>query len=599
LNGWLYNFKTKIHGKDLHGVKKRKCGFCILCLIETKYFMIRYCLPFFFLFSILSQKVTAQDSTYRGREFWVGYGHHQFMESGANSQELVLYLSTRQDPATVTISIDSASTPWSKTYNIPANTVIISDLIPKSGSSDARLFSPDPAMGGTGSTGIFRRKGIHIESDVPIAVYSHLYGSASAGASMVLPVQTWGYTYRSLNSKQQYAGNCFSWAYIIAKENNTTIEITPSVLTRNQLVSGLAPGVAKQVTLQKGQIYQVLGANVGADVNGSGGTNAAGYELTGTSVRSLSPGKPIAVFSGSSRTTNPATCGQGGGDNDMAQLFPLHIWGKKYLTAPLSSSLSAAVSGISIYKILVNDPQTVVRKDGVILTGIINNSCYIYESNAPAFIEADQPILLAQFMTTSGCMAGTGDPDMYYLSPIEAGVKMVNCVRTSHENITVNYVTFIIPTAGIASLLIDGSNIFNHSYVHPSLPGYSVVIKSWVGAISQFTIQSDSAFTGITYGMGSVESYGYNIGANFKPNNGSDPMVPMLWSGSTSSSWFNGDNWNTRKIPTATDHVLMPAGTLFIPLIHAGAVAECSSISIENGATINIDNSGSLQVTGK
>ncbi len=560
--------------------------------------MLRYCLPLFILLSNLLPTVAAQDSSYRGREFWVGYGHHQFMESGSNSQELVFYLSTLQDPAIVTISIDSATTPWSRTYNIPANTVIVSDIIPKSGAADARLFSPEPPFG-SGSTGIFRRKGIHIESDVPIAVYSHMYGSASSGASLVLPVQSWGYTYFSLNSKQQYAANCFSWAYIIAKENNTTVEIKPSVLTRNQALTGLEPGVAKQVTLQKGQVYQVLGANLGADANGTGGSSTGGHELTGTSIRSLSPGKPVAVFSGSSRTLNPASCGQGGGDNDMAQLFPLHTWGKKYLTAPLSSSTSAALPGTSIYKIVVNDPQTVVKKDGVTLTGLVNNSYYIYETNAPALVEADRPILLAQFMSISGCMAGAGDPDMYYLSPIDAGVKKVNCVRTSREAITLNYVTLVIPTAGIASLLIDGSPTFSHSYMHPSLPGYSVVIKSWPGATSQFTIQSDSAFTGITYGMGSVESYGYNIGANFKPNNGADPMVPMLWSGRISSGWFNAQNWSTGNIPTAIDHVLIPAGTDFTPLIDGDAAAECYSISIQTGANININTNSTLHVKGK
>ncbi len=560
--------------------------------------MLRYCLPLFLLLSNLLPTVAAQDSSYRGREFWVGYGHHQFMENGSNSQELVFYLSTLQDPATVTISIDSAATPWSKTYNIPANTVIVSDLIPKSGGSDARLFSPEPPIG-SGSTGIFRKKGIHIESNVPIAVYSHVYGSTSSGASLLLPVQSWGYTYFSLNSKQQYAANCFSWAYIIAKENNTTVEIKPSVLTRNQAFTGLAPGVVKLVTLHKGQVYQVLGANLGADANGTGGTSAGGYELTGTNIRSLSPGNPIAVFSGSSRTLNPASCGQSGGDNDMVQLFPLHTWGKKYLTAPLSSSTSAALPGTSIYKIVVNDPQTVVRKDGIILTGLVNNSYYIYETNAPAFVEADRPILLAQFMSTSGCMAGTGDPDMYYLSPIDAGVKIVNCVRTSREAITLNYLTLIIPTAGIASLLIDGSPSFSHSYVHPSLPGYSVVIKSWPGVLSQFTVQSDSAFTGITYGMGSVESYGYNIGANFKPNNGADPMVPMFWSGRVSSSWFNAQNWSTGNIPTGIDHVLIPTGTVFAPSIEAGTTGSCYSIAVQDGATLHINNSGTLHVKGK
>ena len=562
--------------------------------------MLRYCLGAFLFFTIILLNAFAQDSTYRGREFWAGYGHHQFMETGgSNGQELVFYLSTQQDPAVVTITIDSCATPWTRTYNIPANTVIVSDLIPKSGGSDARLYSPPPGIGGSGSTGTFRKRGIHIVSDVPIAVYSHMHGSASSGASLVLPAQTWGYTYHSLNSKQSYASNCFSWAYVIARENNTTIEIKPSVLTRLQDLTGLQTGVATTITLHKGQIYQVLGANSGADVNGNGGTSIQGYELTGTRIRSLSAGKPIAVFSGSSRTHNPATCGTGGGDNDMAQLFPLHIWGKKYLTAPIAASNSASFMGTSMYKIVIHDPQTVVTRNGVILTGLLNNSYYLYESNTPDIIEADKPVMVAQFMPSGTCTQGVGDPDMYYLSPLDAGVKRVNCVRTNREAITINYVTLIIPTSGIGSLLIDGSTAYNHSYSHPSLAGYSVVIKSWSATTSQFTIQSDSAYTGVSYGMGAVESYGYNMGANFKPNNGMDPMVPMLWTGTGSTNWFDAGNWNTGKVPSEMDHVLIPAGTSFSPVVPNGLVADCKSITLENGATIILSNNATMNVTGK
>ena len=557
--------------------------------------MRRYFLIIFLLTTAIYHPAEAQDSTYRGTEFWAGYGHHQFMETGgSNGQELVFYLSTLQDPAIVTISIDSCNTPWSRTYNIPANTVIVSDFIPKSGGSDARLYSPPQYFGGTNtaSVGTFSRKGINIQSDVPIAVYSHIYGSASSGASLLLPVKTGGYTYQSVNSKQLYASNCFSWVYIIAREDNTIIEIIPSVPTRAQNLTGLQPGMANIITLNKGQIYQVLGDLI------SGSSNT-GFELTGTSIRSLSQGKPIAVFSGSSRTNNPAICGTGGGDNDMVQSFPIHVWGRKYLTAPLAASSSASFMSTNIYKVVVNDPQTVVTRNGSVLTGLLNNSYYIFESNEPAYIVSNKPIMLSQFMTAAGCTAGIGDPDMYYLSPLNAGVKKVNCVRSSKEGISINFVTLIIPTSGLSSLLIDGVASFDHSYNHPSLSGYSVVVKSWPASISQFTIQSDSAFTGVSYGMGNVESYGYNIGANFNPSNGTDRMIPMTWTGSISMDWFNPDNWSTASVPTEIDHVLIPGGTTFTPAISAGLVAHCKSISIENGATINVGTNANLNVEGK
>jgi hypothetical protein len=386
---------------------------------------------------------------------------------------------------------------------------------------------------------------------------------------------------------------------VVASKDSTLIEIKPSVLTLYQNYTGLQPGVSKMITLQKGQVYQVLGANQAADSNGNGGTGVLGFELTGTSIRSLSIDKPIAVFSGSSRTLNKASCGSGGGDNDMVQVFPLHMWGKKYLTAPLPSSSSASYMSTSIYKIIVNDSTTIVSRNGVILSGLINSSYYLYESNQPDYIEANKPIMVAQFMTGGSCTTGLGDPDMYYISPIDAGIKQVNCVRTMKESITINYVTLIIPTTGLNSLLIDGSSTFNHSYAHPALPGYTVVIKSWTAAITQFSIQSDSAFTGISYGMGNVESYGYNLGANFSPSNGVDPLVPMVWTGTISTDWFTAGNWSTVRVPTEIDHVRIPGGTPFSPAIQNGRLAYCKSISVEANASVNVGSSANLNVTGK
>src|SRR5262245_23700472 len=64
----------------------------------------------------------AQNISNRGTEFWVGYGHHQFMEDGSNTMNMVLYLSAEDQPATVTVTIDSSgpfvATWWRKTYTI-------------------------------------------------------------------------------------------------------------------------------------------------------------------------------------------------------------------------------------------------------------------------------------------------------------------------------------------------------------------------------------------------------------------------------------------------------------------------------------------------
>lgn len=447
----------------------------------------------------------AQNLSNRGTEFWTAYGHHEFMEPGwTNSQEMVLYLSAEQ-PAVVTVSVDSLG--WSRTYSIPANTVIATDFIPKGGTYDARLYSVPPGFGGTGGEGLFRYKGIHIVSNVPIVAYAHIFGSTSSGATTLLPVNTWGYYYVSLNSEQFYAPDCFSWMYVIASHDSTVVEITPSAVTR----TGSPANVPFTVTLNKGQIYQVIGST-----NGSGGV-----ELTGTKVRSVANSAdtcyPIAVFSGSSRTA--ITCvpgGSGSGDNNMQQVFPSQAWGKRYLLAPTSTDATPSSFMTNVYKVLVKDPATVVKRNGVALTGLIGNSYYRFTSSTADYIESDKPVMVAQFMSSSGgCpnTGGNGDPEMVYLSPIEQAIKNIGFYRNTREVIVTNYLTLIIPTNGMQTLKIDGlNNAWNYAYAHPNLPGYSVVIKRWTAAQAQCLVSSDSAFTAVTYGLGGAESYGYNAG---------------------------------------------------------------------------------------
>jgi gliding motility-associated-like protein len=452
---------------------------------------------FLFLLCVCFQQLYAQQvNSNRGTEFFVGYGHNQLFST--NSQDMVLYLSAEQ---AATVRVTMVGSPFVQTYNVPANSVVTTTPLPKAGLIDARLLIEG-----------LQNKGILITSDVPIVVYAHCYGSASSGATMLLPTSSYGYEYYSLNTSQVYASDCFSWFYVVANENNTRVEITPSAATRG----GRNANVPFQVTLNRGQIFQVLGAIQ------SGST---GFDLTGSRVRSIpnSAGecKPFAMFSGSSRT---AICNTTNGDYMIQQVFPYTAWGRRYLTFNTATSTSASQFNPNTFRVMVRDANTVVRRNGVIIppSSLVANRYYQFTATTGQYITADKPILVSQILpSTSGTAAcaggsivGNGDPEMIYLSPLEQAIDRIGFFNTALQAITRNYVNIIVPTAGLSSLLIDGSNTFNHSFPHPALAGYTCVVK--ITTPGQHIVTCDSAFTSITYGLGNVESYGYNAGTLIK-----------------------------------------------------------------------------------
>lgn len=433
---------------------------------------------------------------------------------------MALYISTEQ-AATVTVSINGTS--WSRTLNIPANSVDASILIPKTGPDDARILTDGQST-----------KGIHIVSDVPVAVYAHVYVTQGSGATMLMPAETYGYSYYSVNYNQntsnsslpnlapttQNGPDWYSWFYVVASEDNTTVEIVPSDTTK----SGWLPGTTHTVNLSKGEIYTVFGKMVP-------GTNlawAASKDMTGSKVRSVAGADgnchPFAFFSGSSGIR---ICRGDGGEYMQQQVFPAQAWGTRYLTYHTINNTNTDIleTNRNYYRIIVTDPATVVKRNGVNLTGLINNVFYeIMDSTGGDYIESDKPILVAQyevnknqcwnFPITNPSPPSYGDPEMFYLSPIEQGQKSVRFFA-SRQSPAVDYVyaNIILPTTGVASLRVDGIPIPAIRIIpHPNLPSYSVALTRFTGSASQHVITSDSTFNAIVYGLGNYESYGYNVG---------------------------------------------------------------------------------------
>ena len=466
--------------------------------------------------SFLSTLVKGQNISNKGKEFWLGYGYSWSFDAELplNTQELVLYLSA-EAPANVTVSIPG--TGWSQSLSIPANTVDASVLIPKTGANDARIFTEG-----------LSNKAIHIVSDTAIVVYAHMYNGLISAATMLMPVESYGFKYYSLNYSQSQSGSSppnppinttqngpswYSWFYVIASEDNTRILITPSDTTRN----GWLPTQTYTVNLNKGEVYTVMGKL------GAGNRDwEASKDMTGSKILAV-PGAdanchPVALFSGSGGIR---LCKNDGGENMQQQVFPTQAWGTRYLTYHTLNNTSTDINDPfkNFYRIAVTDPTTIVKRNGVVLSGLIKNFYYeIIDSTGGDFIEADKPILMAQY-TPGGnrCYMASqfayGDPEMFYLSPIEQGRKDVLFYATRKQNIDYNYLNVIVPTAGLSSLTLDGAPFVPANTVpHPNNPAFTVAVARITGPSAQHRLVCDSVFTGTMYGLGYFESYGYNIG---------------------------------------------------------------------------------------
>ncbi|MBK6826942.1 MAG: gliding motility-associated C-terminal domain-containing protein [Chitinophagaceae bacterium] len=463
---------------------------------------------------------TAQNKSNKGKEFWLGYGFNSwfFIPDGTlppNSQELNLYLTT-EAAATVTVSIPSSG--WSQTVNIPANSVDATILIPKTGTDDARMLNE-----GLGN------RAIHIVSDTPIVVFAHMYNTQTSGATMLIPVETYGYKYYALNYSQSQSGSkvpytysnttsngtgWYSWFYVVAAEDNTRLEITPSDTTR----SGVLPGNTFTVNLNKGQTYCVMGKLV----DGGNLLWQASKDLTGSKVVSV-PGNdgnchPFALFSGSGGVR---FCFGDGGEVMMQQNFPVQAWGTQYLTYHMLNNTNTDINDHfkNFYRISVDDPTTLVLRNGVPLTGLINNFYYeIIDSTGGDYITANKPIMVAQY-TPGGnrCVNASpiayGDPEMIYLSPIEQGSRDALFYANRKTFIDFNYVNVLVQSTGIPSLKLDGA-VFDPANIitHPKNPAYSVAVARIFGPAGQHRLTCDSIFNATIYGLGYFESYGYNVG---------------------------------------------------------------------------------------
>ncbi len=436
----------------------------------------------------------AQDFSNKGKEFWLAYSYHVGMNGGGNPA-MTLYISS--DVAT-SYQVEVYNSAFSQGGTLAAGQVVTVVI---------------PVTFFINNEGLFTNRAIRVTADKPVVVYSYITRTQASAATVALPVNVLGREYYSMNFRQvSNEANSNSFFTIVAIEDNTVVDITPSVNTK----MGWLAGNTYQVTLQKGQIYQVLGATNGFD----------GADLTGShikSVASVAGGcKRIAVFSGSGKIMIQSPgCGFNSSDNLYQQLYPTGSWGKKYVTVPSVDKTE------NYYRIGRSDPSANVYVNGTLIpsASFVNGFYYEFFNNQPNVIESDKPVSVAQYFTTQRCgnNGGPYDPDMIMLNPVEQNIDKVTLVSSNLQAPQNTYphqhhIHVVMKTGGtgISSFRLDNNPVSPASWApHPTAAGYSYLYLKNVGQ-GYHTLASDSGFNATAYGYGDAESYGYSAGASVK-----------------------------------------------------------------------------------
>jgi gliding motility-associated-like protein len=437
----------------------------------------------------------AQDYSNKGKDFWVIYTGH----IDGTTSRMALYITSDQN-ATGTVSVAGNTINFTVTANQVTTVRFTNATVP----SNSVAYNSQ-------IVGIGTNKGIHIVSDHPVVVYSHILNSARSGSTLVLPTNVLGReyyvsSYKSNTSNQATRRSEFA---VVAAEDNTTVEIKATAADGNNTYPANIPF---QISLNKGDVFQYQSANDG--------------DLTGTYVKSVasasSPCKPIAVFGGSTWTAMGCAAASSG-DNLYQELFPAVSWGQLYITAPFISR------SYDIFRILVRDPTTVVQVNGVTINPatLILNTYYEFNTsgnNTSRIIASDKPICVVQYMITQNCDGVNSDPEMVILNSVEQTIKDITVLSARNDltppatNITSHYLNIIVPTIALSSLRIDG-NPYTATPVAIPTTVYSYIQENITASTNvnpTHRVICDSGFLAIAYGYGNVESYGYNAGTNVK-----------------------------------------------------------------------------------
>lgn len=342
-------------------------------------------------------------------------------------------------------------------------------------------------------------KSILIKTSGMVSVYAYNTRQNSADATLVLPVNILSKDYfvtAHFRPLSDGPDNSASTALVLANEDNTLIEITPSVATE----LGKPAKQPFTITLNAGESYQI---------------RALG-DLTGTRFRILNSDagdcKKLAVFGGNKMTT-VAECGDTG-DHMYYQSLPMEFWGKSYIHVPLKNRTSGEV-----VKVLAGTDNTEVKVNGI-SKGFLNQGEFMrmeFKVDEVATIETSQPAAVSLLSKSQDCNTSPGfigDPFLINLQHNELRIKELDFYSVDESGFIFNNANIIAPTATLSQIRLNGLSITSQFKPVPGNAGFSYAQVNLIDGANRFFSPEGAII--YVYGAGQRSSYGYSAGFESK-----------------------------------------------------------------------------------
>lgn len=438
------------------------------------------------LFFTITQSINAQNYQTDGKEFWFGFMENLDLLFNGDPDFSVYVFSKEAGTGTLSAPATGLTIPFSYQANSMQKVELPSAIYYDEGSEDIENYGLK----------------LDVSTDAQVFVYHYrIYFSES---SLIFPIDALGTEYRVAAALDfNMAAGSPSSFLVIATEDNTEVEITPTGLTL-----GLRPaGVPFTITLNSGQSYQVQSLN----------------DLSGTYVRSTNNNK-LAVFGGAKQGN--VSCVQA--DSHLYdQLLPINNAATTYPLIPFANQ------GFSVFKIIAteDDTELYLNNESTPFNVINAGEFHEFELSTSKILNSNKPIHVVQLTVSSSCSSsGLGDPNMLTLAPIQMRVKetgLYNFDRftTDFDLPTARrFVTLFTETENIGNVTINNQDVSGSFESFPDFPNYQFArIELDTGAM---TLKSPEGVLAYAYGLGPYDAYTYHL-AYESPNLSSTNLIAV------------------------------------------------------------------------
>ena len=429
----------------------------------------------------------AQNTSTQGKEFWLSFMHNGFRDHSSGGWVINQVLISAKRDCTGTVSNPLSG--WSQSFSVSANNITTIEIPEEQGyhnsSQHERIFE----------------KGIKVTASDTVSVYCTNIAHVSFDASFVLPVESLGDEYiiqcgeQSKLGQQPYVWNNQTSALIIvATEDNTEIDITPSVNT----LGGHLANQTFTINMYAGETYHIRSERI----------TERPIDLSGTRIHAHDC-KRIAVFNGNTITSIPIDAGNGY-DHVFEQAMPLRSWGKNFI---VTTSKNRNRDFVKVTSSADDNPVTV---NGVTLDTLMTGQSYYFpllDSVGSCYLQTTQPSAVYLFQTSHDDTEG--DPSMVWIAPVEQRINDVTFSTFDHPdiNIETHSVNIIVHTKDSASVHFDGAllppSIFRRVNGNDDYSYARMDISHGVHRIT-----CSNGFNAHVYGFGHAKGYAYLAGSN-------------------------------------------------------------------------------------